>query len=255
MSKKKVLITGASGMIGGDLYDRLSASYEMRGCDLENHENISDFHQVDGKNFKSYLPAFEGVDTVIDLASIPSATSPWEIISENNIPCMYNALEAAKQSGVRRLIFASSNHVTGMYEFDNPYHSIISGKYDKLDPLKIPYITKSMAIRPDGPYGIGKALGEAAGRYYSDKFGLSVICLRIGTFNAEDKPINARNFATLITHNDFEKLVSCSIEAPDNVKFDIFYGVSNNLWRFWDLENARKTIGFHPTDNAENWRN
>ena len=81
-----------------------------------------------------------------------------------------------------------------------------------------------------------------------------MICLRIGTFNAEDKPLNARNFATLITHNDFEKLVSCSIEAPNNVKFDIFYGVSNNFWRFWDIENARSTIGYQPTDNAEIWR-
>ena len=254
MSKKKILITGSSGIIGSALLNRLSPTYEIRGCDLKNPGNIQDFHSIDGKNLKSYLQAFEGVDTVIDLASIPSATSPWEIIAENNIPCMYNALEAAKQSGVKRLIFASSNHVTGMYEYDDPYHSIISGKYDRLDPSNIPYITKNMDIRPDGPYGIGKALGEAAGRYYSDKFGLSVICLRIGSFNAEDNPLNARNFATLITHNDFEKLVSCSIEAPNNVKFDIFYGVSNNFWRFWDIENACSTIGYEPTDNAEIWR-
>ena len=142
MSKKKILITGSSGIIGSALLNRLSPTYEIRGCDLKNPGNIQDFHSIDGKNLKSYLQAFEGVDTVIDLASIPSATSPWEIIAENNIPCMYNALEAAKQSGVKRLIFASSNHVTGMYEYDDPYHSIISREIRQIRPFQYPIYNK-----------------------------------------------------------------------------------------------------------------
>ena len=111
-----------------------------------------------------------------------------------------------------------------------------------------------MPIRPDGPYGLGKAFGEAAGRYFSDEHGLSVICLRIGTLNKEGRPLDQRNFATLLTHRDLVQLASRCIEAPDHVRFAIFYGVSNNRWRFWDISNSQELIGYEPQDNAEQWR-
>ena len=111
-----------------------------------------------------------------------------------------------------------------------------------------------MPIRPDGPYGIGKAFGEAAGRYYSDVHGLSVICLRIGTLNRESRPTSVRHFATLLTHRDLVQLVRRCIDAPDDLRFAIFYGVSDNKWRFWDISNARDLIGYAPQDDAERWR-
>ena len=166
----------------------------------------------------------------------------------------YNALEAARRAGAKRVIFASSNHATGNYEFDEPYASIVAGEYDGLDAASFPRVTVDMPIRPDGPYGIGKAFGEAAGRYYSDHFGLSVICLRIGTLNREGKPQNARQFATLLSHRDLVQLVRRCIDAPDSVRFAIFYGVSNNTWRFWDISNSRELIGYEPEDDAEQWR-
>ena len=73
-----------------------------------------------------------------------------------------------------------------MYERDEPYASIVAGRYDGLDPDDLPRLTADAPIRPDGPYGIGKAFGEAAARYYAEEFGLSVICLRIGTVNARE---------------------------------------------------------------------
>ena len=96
---------------------------------------------------------------------MPDQDSPWDVVYSNNLPSTYNALEAARRAGAKRVIFASSNHATGNYEEDEPYASIVAGMYEGLDPETFPRVTVDMPIRPDGPYGIGKAFGEAAGRY------------------------------------------------------------------------------------------
>lgn len=251
--KKRVLITGASGLIGSVLRDALSDTYELSGVDLNPVPGL-DSLVADMTDLDAIAPAFVGKDVVIDLAANPSQHSPWDVIRDNNIPSTHNALEAARRGGVKRLIFASSNHATGMYENDHPYSAIVAGKYEGIDSAAIPQITTDMPIRPDGPYGIGKAFGEAAGRYYSDEFGLSVICLRIGTLNKESRPTGIRAFATLLTHGDLAHLVQQCIEAPDSVQFAILYGVSNNTWRFWDTIGGREAVGYEPKDNAERWR-
>lgn len=250
---KRVLLTGASGLIGQVLIDGLDRHYNLSGVDLKQVEGFN-ITVADTTRLEDIIPAFNDVDTVIDLSSYPSQNTAWLDVYENNIMSTYNALAASQKTGVRRIIFASSNHVTGMYENDLPYSAIVSGRYQNLNPKQIPYITTSMPVRPDGPYGIGKAFGESAGRYFSEQFNISVICLRIGTLVHENRPMNVRSFATLLTHNDLIQLVTKSIEAPNDLTFDIFYGVSNNKWRFWDIENSRKQIGYTPQDNAETWR-
>jgi len=141
-----------------------------------------------------------------------------------------------------------------MYENDHPYDYIVRGEYDKVDTWPVPRITHK-EIRPDGFYGISKAYGEAMGRYYSEEYGMSVICMRIGTVNEWDSPArDIRHFATWLSHRDQAQLVRKSLEAPDSLTFDIFYGVSNNKWRFWDIEHPKKVIGYEPEDNAEEYR-
>ena len=251
--RKKVLITGAAGLVGGVISDGLATDYDVSGVDIRPANDIPSL-VADTTDLDAILPAFEGVDTVIDLASVPDQDSPWDVVYENNLPSTYNALEAARRAGARRLIFASSNHATGNYEDDEPYASIVADAYDGLDPANVPLVSVDMPIRPDGPYGIGKAFGEAAGRYYSDVYGLSVICLRIGTLNRESRPLVARHFATLLTHGDLVRLVRACVDAPESVQFAIFYGVSNNTWRFWDISNSRELAGYAPEDDAERWR-
>ena len=250
---RKVLITGAAGLIGGVLRDGLSDSYTLSGVDIRSAEGI-DSLVADTSDLEAVLPAYQGIDTVVDLASVPDQNSRWDVVHRNNLPSTYNALEASRMAGVKRVIFASSNHATGNYENDEPYASIVAGRYDGLDPSNIPLITVDQPIRPDGPYGIGKAFGEAAGRYYSDVYGLSVLCLRIGTLNRESRPLVPRQFATLLTHRDLVQLVRRCIDAPDALRFGIFYGVSDNTWRFWDISNSRSLIGYEPRDDAEQWR-
>jgi nucleoside-diphosphate-sugar epimerase len=251
--KKRVLITGASGTIGSLLGRALADDYDLTGIDVRPATEMESV-VADMTDAGAIKGAFANQDAVIDLAAASSADTPWDSVYKNNVVATYNALEAAREAGVKRLIFASSNHVTGMYETDAPYSSIVAGDYSGLDPSDIPMITTDMPIRPDGPYGIAKAFGEASGRYFSDNFELSVMCLRIGTLNRESRPSNPRQFATLLTHHDLVHLVDRCLSAPDEVRFGTFYGVSNNQWRFWDVSNATETVGYQPQDNAELWR-
>jgi uronate dehydrogenase len=112
-----------------------------------------------------------------------------------------------------------------------------------------------MPVRPDGYYGVSKVFGEALGRYYRDAFGIAVICLRIGTCRPESAVKNRQNdriLSTWLSLRDVVQLVWRSIAAED-VPFGIYYGISNNTRAYWDIENARKELGFAPEDNAETY--
>jgi nucleoside-diphosphate-sugar epimerase len=254
MSTERVLITGAAGLIGSLLRQRLNDDFKLSGIDRARARGFDSAVGNTAKMGRRVEAAFRGQDVVIDLAGEGSPSTPWDVVHSNNLPAAFNALEAARRNGARRLIYASSNHVTGNYERDDPYAQIVRGEYGSLDPTTIPQLTTHHPVRPDGAYAIGKAFGEAAGRYYADENGLSVICLRIGTCNASGRPQHPRHFATLLTHEDLIRLVRSAIEAPDELRFGVYYGVSANTWRFWDIDDAREDIGYVPQDDAESWR-
>jgi nucleoside-diphosphate-sugar epimerase len=251
--RQRVLITGARGLIGGILRESLAQAYDVSALDYRRRGPLR-VRRDDMTRLGSVASRFGDQDVVIDLAADPRLGAPWETVYRNNLRATYNAYEAARRAGVRRVVFASSNHVTGLYERDEPYASIVAGRYEGLDPLALPRITSRHAIRPDSYYGAGKAFGEALGRFYAEQHGLSVICLRIGTVSASDRPGEPRDFATLLTHADLVRLVRAAIEAPGDVGFAVVYGVSANTWRIWDVDEARDTIGYDPRDDAEAWR-
>ena len=250
--RARVLVTGAAGTIGQIVIHALSDEYAVHGLDRKPGPGVEWVRDM--ASLRRLELAFKGMDAVIDLAADASVTASWRSVGTNNIPSTLNAFEAARKAGVGRVIFASSNHVVGMYERDEPYASVVAGRYEGLDPSKLTRLAADAPIRPDGAYGVGKGLGEAAARYYSEAHGLSVICLRIGTVNSESRPSNARQFATLLTHRDLVQLVRCCLTAPDSLRFGIFYGVSANTWRVWDIDEARDAIGYEPVDDAETWR-
>jgi nucleoside-diphosphate-sugar epimerase len=248
---RTVLITGAGGLVGGILSERLADEYSLR---LVDRRRGADIGRVDLTKRRGLRSVFAGVDAVIDLAAIPSVQTRWDDVWKNNIPATVNTLEAAREAGVERVVFASSNHVTGGYEHDDPYAAIVAGRYGNLTPGEFPLIAPDWPVRPDGAYALGKVLGEAAARYYSDAFELSVVCLRIGTVNEQGRPRAPREFATLLTHDDLTRLVDAALQAPASVRCGVYYGVSDNTWRFWDIANAHSELGYEPQDNAERFR-
>ena len=235
--KKKVLVTGFGGRIGKVLRDHLGDKYEFNGIDR-------------------IAPAFEGKEVVVHLAAAPRHTPDigWDLLMPDNVIATANAFEAAKQACVSRIIFFSSMHVVGMYERDQPYTAIAEGDYGDLDPATVPLITHDMPDRPDGPYAVSKIFGEALGRYFAEDHGISVICIRLGTFSPEDRPgTDARSFVSWFSHRDLAAMVEACIDAQ-NIGFDIFYGASNNTWKIYAPPRAWQLLNYHPQDNAEAFR-
>jgi nucleoside-diphosphate-sugar epimerase len=248
----RVLITGAGGLIGSILWDGLGGEHSLSGIDLRG-DRARGIRRADVRKGRSLRRAFDDVDAVVDLATGSKLDLPWDRVEED-IEGRVKVLEAAREHGVRRYVFASSNHVTGLYEQDQPYAAIVAGEHDGVEPASIPLISTDWPIRPDSPYGVGKAFGEAAARFYAEQHGISCICLRIGTVLAEDRPKSPRHFATLLSHADLVGLVRCALGAPLEHRFGVYYGVSANTWRFWDIANAREELGFEPQDDAERFR-
>lgn len=251
-SRTAVAITGAAGVVGRVLRSELADDYELRTIDqlpasgIDLVANVRRPERIEG--------AFAGADAVIELAASSSVGTSWPRVLENNVAATVATLEAARRAGVARVVLASSNHVTGMYERDEPYASVLAGRYRSLDPDSLRRIRTDSPLRPDGFYAVGKCAAEAAGRYYAEEHGLSVICLRVGTVNSEDRPRNPREFATLLTYRDLGQLVRRCLEAPLDLGFAVFYGVSRNTWRIWDIDDAASAIGYEPVDDAESFR-
>jgi len=256
-TKNKLLITGGSGVIGSILIDALKQTYAITSVDLKGAGNYSEVNYVvrDIAQLEQLKSAFFGQTAVIHLAADVRSEADWESVYSKNILGTYNVFETAARTGVRKIIFASSNHVTGLYEKDWPISAIVKGEYQGLDPSTIPKISHLSPPKADSFYGASKLFGEGLGQYYSSEYGISVICLRIGTVRPNEWPLPSekRYFATWLSHKDLVQLVEKSIEAQ-KVSFDVFYGVSNNTWRFWDLIHSKDVIGYDPQDNAEDHR-
>lgn len=238
MGRKKILITGAAGEIGKMLNPALKTRYDLRllyhhhVLPAEPHEEI----RIGSITDLSYMvDVSKGVDAVVHLAGYPWEDATFDEVLTTNIVGTYSVFEASRRARVKRIVYASSNHVTGFHEVEGVYTS------------------PDMPVRPDGYYGVSKVFGEALGRYYADAFGLSVICLRIGTCrpdSAVKQRQNDRILSTWLSPRDAAQLVWRSIEA-ETVRFGIYYGISDNTRAWWDIENARKELGYTPEDNAE----
>lgn len=250
---ERIAVTGAAGLIGTLLCNDLERDYDLRKLDRVWRSGLLRRRQ-DTRRRSFAERNFAGATTVIDLASDPAAGAGWATVLNENVPSAVSVYEAALSAGVRRVVYASSNHVTGLYERDEPYASICAGRYEGLEPSSIPMIGASSPIRPDGPYAVGKAAAEAAGRYYADGHGLSVICIRFGTVYPADRPGSQRGYATMLSHGDLARLVRACITAPPELHYGLLYGVSANTWRFWDLEEAARLVGFEPVDDSERLR-
>lgn len=231
---QRVLLTGAAGRIGTALRPGLRERDGLRELRLSDLEALTPEHPVetvapaDLRDADAVLRAADGVDAIVHLGGIPGEAD-LATLAGPNLHGVFHVLDAARRSGTRRVVLASSNHATGFA----PATRRLAGHE---------------APRPDSLYGATKAFGEALGSLYADKFGLEVVCLRIGTF--AERPRAPRELSTWLSPADGLRLVSACLTAPPPLGFRVVYGASANTRGWWDLAPARE-LGYAPQDDAE----
>jgi uronate dehydrogenase len=230
---RRILLTGAAGGIGSRLREGLREGRdELRLSDREHVEPApgtpETFVLADLVDLSAVADAVDGIDAIVHLGGHPDEAS-FDHLAGSNIQGTFNLFEAARRAGVKRVIYASSNHATGFYATQ---HQLVGDE----------------PTRPDSLYGVTKVFGEAVGSLYADKFGLQVIAVRIGSF--ETTPSEPRHLSTWLSPPDALRLFTACL-SPVDVHFMILYGVSANTRTWWPLTEAAKAIGYQPRDNAE----
>lgn len=210
------------------------------------------FHLTDLTNFDGVQKAVAGIDAVAHLAAAGSARGDWETMLHSNIIGTYNIFEASRQAGVKRVVFASTIRVMWGYRFQEPYNVIFQRMKEEDRSQDMPILTPEMPARPLSFYGCSKVWGEAIAHMYAYTHDVSSICLRIGSVPTDNRP--RRNGGGWCSHGDIAQLIHRCIDAPENVRFDILYAVSNNNQGRWmDIEHAREVLGYMPQDRAEDY--
>lgn len=232
---QRLLLTGAAGGLGKVLRERLAplarvlrvsdiaALGEARGA----HEEVMPCDLAD----KAAVDALvAGCDAIVHLGGV-SVERPFEEVLEANIKGQFHLYEAARRHGVKRVVFASSNHVIGFY-----------AQTQKLDA--------SVLRRPDGYYGLSKSFGEDLAQFYFDRYGIETVSIRIGSSFPE--PLNRRMMATWLSYDDLLQLVEKSLYTP-GVQHTVVYGASANRDQWWD-NHAAARLGYVPKDSSEVFR-
>jgi uronate dehydrogenase len=232
---QRLLLTGAAGTLGRALTPTLRGlAQSLRVSDLAPALQLlnlpSDLECVSCElaDAAAVHTLLQGVDAIVHLGGI-SVEGPFEPILQANIRGLHNLYEAARRQGVKRIVFASSNHVTGCY-------------------AQAQTVAPHEPARPDGNYGLSKLFGEGIASLYWDRYGIETVCLRIGT--ATPTPPDKRGLATWLSLPDLARLVTCALTAP-GVGFLVAYGISANTRRFYDAQAAWTRLGYEPQDNSE----
>ena len=229
---KKVLITGAAGDIGTVLREKFRDRYALQLTDINTPEDLDekeDFVKADLRDFEAIRSVTEGMDAVVHLGGIVGVDA-WEANLASNIDGTHNVFESARLARAERVVCASSVHAVGFYPRSQT-------------------IGVDVKVLPDGRYGLSKAIAEAIGAMYAEKYGLKVMAVRIG--NNSPEPTNERLLSIWISHRDIAQLIAIGLDHPD-LQYEIVYGVSANTRSWWD-NSAAERLGYQPEDNAEDW--
>ena len=226
----RILLTGAAGSIGSRLRRLLPAHYDLVLTDLAPPAGLrpdENFIAADLADADAIERAIAGVDAVLHFGG-QAVEAPWETILRSNIVGAYNLFEAARKQGVRRVVFASTNHVMGFY----PRAQKVG-----IDALPL----------PNSRYGVSKAFGEALGALYAHKHGIGVFCIRIG--NVADRPADERRLAIWLKPEDLVSLIRIGLER-EGLVYEVVYGMSDNARAWWDNSRAAE-LGYRPEGQAE----
>ncbi len=253
----KVGITGAAGHIGVILAENLPPRYalslfyhrrevkpELAAGFKTVRVNLAQAAELEGK--------FNGLDTLIHLAADSQTDATWESVLENNIIATYNIFEEARRAGVDKIIFASTNHTQHDYVGKTPL------TLDRFYAGTMGSIRLDDPPAPDSYYGISKLFGENLGWYYSRRYGIRFISLRIGSTSPRDDPSiwkgtdrEDHSRAMFLSQRDCVAAFARALEVDTD--FLLAYAISNNDRRCFDLTETRERLGFYPQDNSENY--
>jgi len=264
MPPKRILITGVTGLIGYATYTRLQhhpEQYDVYGLDLS--RQLSDrvpehwnceipaerFFQLDLLDAVRVGRAVQGMDAVVHLAADPAGRG-WESLLHNNIIGAYHVFEACRLAGVKRLIAASTMQVSNGNMQQEPYLAIIEGRHQDV-PENFAKVKGTDLPRPRNLYAASKVWSESLAQVYAYSHGMSCLCIRPGWVVAEDRPPNAESGHLWCSQADIAQLIQRCIDAPEDLRFAIYYGVSDNQWRWVDLEESLHQVGYLPADRAE----
>jgi nucleoside-diphosphate-sugar epimerase len=253
MSKPSVLITGASGLIGRITIQGLRDKYEFSALNRRPVEGLPCL-QADIGDAAAIKPAFQGMDQVLHLAAETTAVDEWEGTMAVTVLGTLNVFRAAQEAGVKRVVLMSSGSTMCGYEWDDdrPYGKLARGEYDRVAP-GWPLITSGDLPRPDSPYGVGKLFGEACGRWFADRYGMSVLCIRLGAVLDTDRPKKVRHFPGYLSQADAVQIIDRCLSAPLSLRFGLFDAISENKYRWRDTSPAKDILGWRPTGSSDNF--
>jgi nucleoside-diphosphate-sugar epimerase len=249
--KPKVLITGASGLIGGLTWRNLGDKYEFSGLNRRDVPEIPTT-QADISDLDAILPAFKGIDMVVHMANYMGGGDSLDAHVQGAIIGAGNVYEASRLNGVKRVVFGSTGDTMTGYEMEYPYGELAAGEYDKVkEPWRM--LTHDDPTRPKSIYGACKVFSEAIGHWYSDRYDLSVLCIRLGAVLAGNRPTLRRQVPGWLDQQDCVDLIDRCLSAPDSLKWDIFYAISDNKYRWRDISHAKDVLGWEPRGHAEDY--
>ena len=229
-----LLMTGAAGALGQAMRSRLKSNCEvLRLSDIGEMAPAQageEVVQADLADAQAVSSMVEGCQAIVHFGGV-STEQPWGPILQANIIGLYNLYEAARIHGVKRVIFASSNHVMGCYR-----------QSEVVDAMSPP--------RPDGLYGVSKAFGEDISRMYFERCGIETACVRIGSCTPE--PRDRRMLASWLSFDDLHRLITACL-STQVLGHSIIYGISDNSVSWYDNRLARH-IGYRPRDSADVFR-
>lgn len=230
--QKRILIVGGTGRIGSAIVRGLGGRYDLRltSRSATPADAARGLYRVDvGGSPEALARAARGCHAIVALGAM-GGEGEFDDIAYMNIRGAYHVYEAARRAGVPRVVFASTNHVYGERR--------TSGLLASAD----------WPTTPSGLYAASKVFGEALGRVYAHRYGMSVICLRIGNYPANERP-TAHSVARWISPRDMAQIVERSIEV-EHLPYGVVNAVSENDERWMDLEGARRLLGYVPEDNG-----
>ncbi len=224
----RLLVTGAAGRVAGQLLPGLADRHELRLTDRTgNGSAAAGTELVVGELTDRALldELLEDVDAVVHLAGNPDPASSWSQVREPNVEAFLALLSAARDHGVRRVVFASSVHAMGVHEG--------LGRWP-VDPAWPP--------APCCVYGATKAFDEALARAFAYRSGLSLIGLRFGLCAPD--PTAAEAAAGWTAPVDLQRIVTGALET--DVRFGVYHAMSWPSRRRWKLDATIEELGYEP---------